>query len=66
MAKSTSKGSDIQKRTPLEQAIAEKKDRRVRYEQRKKRQGFHKTNVWVKVEKLDEFRAFVEKLNATP
>lgn len=53
----------IRRRTPLEQVIAEKTNRLAAWEAKKRREGFKRLNVWVKEEKADEVKAFVQKLN---
>ncbi|MDE8651897.1 hypothetical protein [Novosphingobium album (ex Liu et al. 2023)] len=55
--------ADIRKRTPLEQAIAEKTDRNARYEVRMRQKGFKRTTIWVREDRLDEVKAFVHRLN---
>lgn len=55
---------DIRKRTPLEQAIAEQTDRRARYQAKKAREGFKQTTLLVRVEALEEVKAFVKSVNA--
>ena len=57
---------DIKKRTPLEQAIAEKTNRRVRYEAKLRKEGFKKTTVYVRAERWDEVKAFIDKVNSDP
>lgn len=42
----------IRKRTPLEQAIAEKTDRRIRYESSMKDKGLKKTTMWSREDTL--------------
>lgn len=54
-----------QSRSPLEEAIAAKKDRRVRYESKMKREGFKKITLWVPVDCLDLVRELVRLLGAT-
>ena len=51
------------KRSPLEQAIAEKTDRRVRYERSMREQGFRKTSLWIKEDCIDDVRTAVRILN---
>lgn len=55
----------VQKRSPLEQAIAEKTDRRVRYEAEKRRMGFKKTTIWVREEVLPDVQSLVKAINET-
>ena len=49
----------IERRSPIEQAIAEKKDRRARYEASMRRQGFRKTSMWVKSDCVEDIRTVV-------
>lgn len=42
----TLSGEGINKRTPLEQAIAEKTDRNARYEAKKRKQGLKRSTFW--------------------
>jgi hypothetical protein len=56
-------GEEIQKRSPLEQAIAEKKDRRVRYERSMRDRGFLKTNLWIISHAVDDVKAAIRTLN---
>jgi hypothetical protein len=56
-------GSDIRKRTPLEQAIAEQTDRRARYEAKRQRDGFKRTTVYVREDQLEVVKAFIRKAN---
>ena len=51
------------KRSPLEQAIAEKTDRRARYEAAQRKAGMVKTSMWVFGECLDDVKALVRILN---
>lgn len=63
MARASGKKSDIRKRTPLEQAIAEQTDRRARHEAKKLREGYTKTSFWVRTDRLDEVKSFVRSIN---
>lgn len=56
--------NDIRKLSPLEQAIAERSDRRRRYDARMRDAGFKKTTVYVRAERLAEVKAFIEQVNA--
>lgn len=56
-------GGNIKKRTPLEQAIAEKTDRRAKYEAKRKRDGLIKTTVWVRSDRVEEVKAFIRSVN---
>lgn len=56
-------GGNIKKRTPLEQAIAEKTDRRARYDAKMSREGFKKTTFWVRSDRVEEVKAFIHKMN---
>lgn len=56
-------GGKIRKRTPLEQAIAEKTDRRARYAAKRRSEGFKHTNFWVREDCLPEVRAFIQMVN---
>lgn len=55
---------DIRKRTPAEQARALKSDRRARYDAKMRAEGFKRTTVWVREDRLDEVKAFIERVNA--
>lgn len=55
--------NDIRKRTPAEQARAVKSDRRARYEAKKEREGFKRTLFYVKADKLEEVRQFIQRVN---
>lgn len=44
------------KRTPLEQAIAEKSDKGARYTARREAEGFKRVNVWLPGAVADQFR----------
>lgn len=57
--------ADIRKRLPLEQAIAEQSDRRVRWEAKRKEQGFVRTSFIVHQDALEQVKAFVREANAT-
>lgn len=59
---SAQKGS-IRKRTPLEQAIAEQTDKRARYDARLRQQGFKRTTIWVREDRLDQLKELVKSLN---
>lgn len=52
-----------QARSPLEQAIAEKKDRRARYERSMREQGFKKCTLWIKAEAVEPVRFLVRCVN---
>ena len=54
---------DIRKRTPLEQAIAVKTDRRARYEASMREKGYKRTTIWVREDGLPEVHAFVRRIN---
>lgn len=54
---------NIRKLTPLEQAIAEKTDRRRRFDAEKARQGFKRTTIFVRADKLEEVKAFIRQVN---
>lgn len=62
VSQSESEG-DIRKLSPLEQAIAEKKDRRRRYDRRMQESGFKRLNVWVREDRLPEVRQFIQQMN---
>lgn len=55
--------ADIRKRTPLEQAIAERTDKRARYLAKKRREGFTQTTLLVRTECLEQVKAYVRQLN---
>ena len=55
--------STIRKRTPLEQAIAEQKDRRVHWDREQAARGFKRTSMMVHVSKIEEVKAFVRRMN---
>ncbi len=66
VAKDQHDSSDqIRKRTPLEQAIAEKTDRRRRYDAKMERQGFKRTTIYVRADRLEEVKAFIQRVNET-
>lgn len=44
------------RKTPLEQAIANQTDRRLRYDERLREKGFKKTSLWVHPAILDDLR----------
>jgi hypothetical protein len=50
---------------PLERAIAEKTDRRAKYEKAQRDAGFCKTSMWVPCDCLDDIRLLVKILGAT-
>lgn len=52
-------------RSPLEEAIAARKDRRVRYEMKMKAEGFQKVTLWVPGDCVDPIRELVRLLGAT-
>ena len=54
----------IRKRTPLEQAIAEEKDPRVRWDKKMREKGFRRTTIMVHESKLAQVKAYVAQLNA--
>lgn len=56
----------MRKRTASEQAKAVQRDRRARYEAKMRAEGFKKTSVWVREDRLPEVKAFIEKVNAEP
>lgn len=56
-------GTGIRKRSPLEQAIAERTDRRVRYDASMREQGFTRTTIWVREDCLAGVRELVRVLN---
>ena len=58
--------NEIRKRTPLEQAIAEKKDRRVRYDARMREKGYKRTSFWIPEDRIAEVKEFIEGLNPDP
>ncbi len=53
-------GDDIQRRSPLEQAIAERKDRRVRWDRRKIEEGLARGTIWTVRESLDDVKAIAK------
>lgn len=55
--------SDIRKRTPPEQAIAEQTSRVARYEARMRAKGFKRTTIFVREDRLDEVKAFIKAVN---
>lgn len=61
---SKSQKSDIRKRTPLEQAIAEQTDRRARHDAKKVSMGLKRTTFWVRPEALDRIREFINSVNS--
>lgn len=56
-------GDDVRKRSPLEQAIAEKKDRRARYEAKLRRNGLKTSTLATREEYWPVIRAFAADLN---
>lgn len=56
-------GDTIKRRSPIEQAIAEKKDRRARYVRLMREQGYHQTTIWVRRDKLEAAKTAVHILN---
>ncbi len=52
-----------QKRTPLEEAIAQQTDKRARYDARQREKGFVKTSLWVRKEYLLDLKVYVALLN---
>lgn len=55
--------SDIRKRTPLEQAIAEQTDARLKWDAKMASKGFKRTSMMVHVDRLDEVKAFIKRVN---
>ena len=53
----------IRKRTPLEQAIAEEKDPRVRWDAKMRAKGFRRTTIMVHESKLEAVKVYVAQLN---
>jgi hypothetical protein len=56
---------NIRKLTPLERAISEQTDPRRKYDAKKERQGFKRTTIWVRADRLDEVKAFIQRVNET-
>lgn len=56
-------GDGVKRRSPLEQAIAEKTDRRARHEAKLRRQGMKKTSVWVREGSAAELLLLVKAVN---
>jgi len=56
-------GTIIRKATPLERAIAEQKDRRRKHDAKKERDGFKRTTVWVREDRLSEVKEFIQRVN---
>lgn len=56
-------GDDVRKRSPLEQAIAEKKDRRVRYNKRLAEKGLKVSTLPLREEYWPIVRALAADLN---
>lgn len=52
-------------RSPIEQAIAEQKDRRAKYERSMREQGFERKTLWAKSDDWPQVRHIVRCLNAT-
>lgn len=61
--KRKSQKSDIRKRTPLEQAIAEQTSRRERYEARRRQSGFKKTTIYVREELFPQVQQLLRLAN---
>ena len=55
---------EIRRLTLLEQAIAERTDRRRRHDAKKRKEGFKRTTIWVRPERWEEVKAFIAKVNA--
>lgn len=61
--KAQRQASAIRKRTPLEQAIAEQTDPRLRWDAKKREQGFTRTSFMVRGQAVPELKALVRALN---
>lgn len=61
--KAQRQASAIRKRTPLEQAIAEQTDPRIRWDAKKREEGFKRTTMMVRTEAIPEVKAVVRLLN---
>ena len=64
-AKATESENGIRRRSPLEQAIAESADRRVRYESKMREEGFKRTTIWVRADYLGALQTLVKVINGT-
>ena len=58
-------GGTMKKRTPLEEAIATRTDKRARYEAKMRAEGFKKTVLWLPVDCEGDIRQLVKLLGAT-